>query len=112
MVQQLLFPVPHLPGLFGALFVVESEHVDKAVNDEPEEPFVEGHARRFGFHRRLLHGNNHVPERLMGKSVKVGKGNDVGGPIFAEAFLVEPGNADVVGEKNAEGSILQPRIDE
>ena len=106
--KQTLFPIPHTPGLRGAGLVVEPEHVEKPVDDEGEETLVQGYPGSFGLLFRPFHRDYQIAQDFTRETIGIGEGDDVGGAVPPEKFLVVSPDLLVVREKDAEVSILQP----
>ena len=92
--------------------MIESEHVEQSVDDKGNESFVERQTCLPGLFLRFFHRNDQVSEYLTLKTIQVGKGDHVGGSVFAEAFQVKGRNLFVIRKKDTEVSILLPQRDE
>jgi len=78
------------------------------VDNEGEESLVKRHVRLLGLLSGTLDGDDQIPEDFILKTVCVGKGDDIGGAVLAEAFFVECRDAPVVGKEDAQVPIPQP----
>ena len=108
MVYELSFPVFHSPRLFGAPLMVVAQDVDESMNDERAKPRVKGDRGPIRLYLRLLDGNDDVADQFVGEAVEIGKGDDIGGLVPSETFLVESRNPFIIGEQDAEVPTLQP----
>jgi hypothetical protein len=106
--KQPLFPILHAPGLRGAGLVVESEHVEKPVDDEGEETLVQGYPGSLRLLFRPFHRDYQIAQDFARETIGIGEGDDVGGAVPPEKLLVVPPDFLVVREEDAEVSILQP----